>query len=88
MDTPFEVCVERVLSRRAAAGNGNPFDPERTMRPTFNSCVRLEEKLRKGVLPGDLGWKHPVLSLPHKKKPDKLAQLVLNTAMELHYDAR
>lgn len=39
MDTPFEVCVERVLARRAAKGNLAEFDPERTMRPTFKSCT-------------------------------------------------
>lgn len=35
MDTPFEVCVERVLKRRQAKGNDAPFDPDRTMRSTF-----------------------------------------------------
>ncbi len=38
MDTPFDVCVQRVLQRRQAKGNAAPFDPERTMRPTFGSC--------------------------------------------------
>jgi hypothetical protein len=41
MDTPFDVCAARVLQRRAAAGNANPFDPERTMRSTFTSCEHL-----------------------------------------------
>jgi len=45
LDTPWEVCLERVLARRAAAGNDKPFDPEKTMRGAFKGCRRAEELL-------------------------------------------
>lgn len=32
LDTPFEVCVERVLARRAEKGNDKPFDAEKNLR--------------------------------------------------------
>lgn len=80
MDTPFDVCVDRVLMRRARAGKADePFDPERTMRPTFNSCTRLAQKLRNGTLP-----EFPVMLLPHKRGPKTLAQLLMNKAAEVH----
>jgi len=51
MDTPFSVCVSRVLGRRAAKGNATAFDPERTMRPTYKSCLRVEEVAREKGFP-------------------------------------
>ena len=45
LDTPWEVCVERVLARRAKAGNDKPFDPEKTMRGAFKGCLRAAELL-------------------------------------------
>lgn len=80
MDTPFDICVERVLKRRAAAGNDAPFNPERTMRPTFGSCERLPEKLRDGRL-----HPHPVHMVSHKAKPETAARQLLNAALEIHY---
>jgi hypothetical protein len=79
MDTPFHVCVERVLLRRAEAGNDAPFDPMRTMDPTFRSCQRLAEKLQNGELPA-----HPVHIINHKHKPQKAATALLERAWELH----
>lgn len=84
MDTPFEVCVERVLARRKAAGNDAPFDPERTMRSTFDSCLHLKEKLlgqRVGRTP--IPTHHPVISLQHKGKPAALARTLLTRAEKL-----
>lgn len=85
MDTPFDECVRRVLQRRAAAGNHADFDPERTMRPTFNSCTRLEQKLRSGLLPEDADWQHHVTSLDHARKPHTLAKRLMDRALELHH---
>ena len=79
MDTPFETCVDRVLTRRAAAGNFAEFDPERTMRSTFKSCVRLAEKLQNGELP-----EFPVMMLPHKRGPKTLASLLLEKAFGIN----
>lgn len=80
MDTPFDVCVERVLQRRAAAGNDAPFDPDRTMTPTFNSLQRLEQKLKDGTL-----HPHPTFRVAHTLKPETAAKQLLNAALEMHH---
>lgn len=80
MDTPFNVCVDRVLMRRLAKGNDAPFDPERTMRSTFNSCETLEAKLRDGRLPAPA----MVMSLKHKKRPGEIAAGLMTAAGRLH----
>lgn len=84
MDTPFDVCVQRVCLRRLEAGNREPFDPERTMRSTFNSCERLHQKLRDGVLPESGAFQHEVMLLNHKHKPARIADALLKRAMEVH----
>ena len=45
LDTPWDVCLARVLARRAAAGNDKPFDPEKTMRSAYEQCHRSAELL-------------------------------------------
>ena len=45
LDTPWETCLERVLSRRAEAGNDKPFDPDKTMRSAYEQCHRSAELL-------------------------------------------
>jgi hypothetical protein len=45
LDTPWETCLERVLQRRAAAGNEKPFDPDKTMRSAYEQCHRSAELL-------------------------------------------
>lgn len=45
LDTPWAVCLERVLARRAAAGNDKPFDPQKTMRAAYEQCHRSAELL-------------------------------------------
>lgn len=45
LDTPWDVCLQRVLGRRAAAGNDKPFDPEKTMRSAYEQCHRSAELL-------------------------------------------
>jgi len=69
MDTPFDVCVQRVLQRRAAAGNTAPFDPERTMRPTYKSCHSTAARAKS------LG--HPVHMVNHKLNPTRAAKELL-----------
>lgn len=80
MDTPFEVCVERVLERRTAKGNTAPFDPERTMRPTFRGIESLKERVKQAG--------HPVIMLDHRRKPATLAKNLLNKALEIYNAAR
>lgn len=62
LDTPWEICLERVLGRRAAAGNEKPFDPNKTMRTAYEQCHRSYELL---TLAGGydvrwLNWKDPI----------------------------
>ena len=45
MDTSFDDCVSRVLQRREAKGNDSPFDPERTMRPTYRGIENLRNRV-------------------------------------------
>lgn len=45
LDTPWETCLERVLQRRATAGNEKPFDPDKTMRSAYEQCHRSAELL-------------------------------------------
>lgn len=45
LDTPWQVCLDRVLARRLAAGNEKPFDPEKTMRSAYKQCHRSAELL-------------------------------------------
>ncbi len=62
LDTPWEVCLERVLARRAAAGNSKPFDPEKTMRSAYAQCARSAELLTaaRGYDVRTLPWQDPV----------------------------
>lgn len=87
MDTPFDVCVERVMQRRAEAGNTNPFDPERTMRPTWDSCDRLAKKLRGEVAlrDGDFLFPHPVYMVDHRQKPVTAARKLLTKALDIQH---
>lgn len=91
MDTPFEECVRRTEQRRAAAAAEKgkqpaPLDPERTLRPTFDSCEHLWEKLvgtRKAKI-GPQPYPHPTLRLDHTQTPDKLAKVLLARAEKLY----
>lgn len=62
LDTPWETCLERVLARRAAAGNDKPFDPEKTMRSAYEQCHRSYELLSEagGYDVRWLNWRDPV----------------------------
>lgn len=76
MDTPFEVCVARVLNRRKLTGNNTPFDPERTMRPTFKSI----QSVRRRAIEND----HWVYDVDHKYTPGTSAAQLLDYIKELH----
>lgn len=62
LDTPWDTCLERVLARRAAAGNDKPFDPEKTMRAAYEQCHRSAELLTAagGYDVRWLDWRDPV----------------------------
>jgi predicted ABC-type ATPase len=46
IDTPAEVCVERVKQRRLEAGNTKPFNPEGLLHK-YESILKSQEKLRQ-----------------------------------------
>jgi hypothetical protein len=56
LDTPLDVCVERVKQRRAAAGNLKPFDP-RNIASKYWSVIKAHIKLERA------GWDTRLL--PH-----------------------
>ena len=91
MDTPFEECVRRTEQRRAAAAAEKgkvaaPLDPERTLRPTFDSCQHLYEKLRgeRQAKIGPQPYPHPTILLNHTWKPARIARTLLSTAERLY----
>jgi len=70
MDTPYDVCVERIMQRRAAKGNHAPFDPERTVRATFNSCISTAKRAAEQG--------HRVLMLDHTMSPAEQLAVVFS----------
>lgn len=62
LDTPWDVCLERVLARRAEAGNEKEFDPEKTMRTAYEQCHRSYELLSEagGYDVRWLNWQDPI----------------------------
>jgi len=62
LDTPWDVCLERVLARRVAAGNDKPFDPDKTMRSAYDQCHRSYELLTEagGYAVRWLDWQDPI----------------------------
>lgn len=45
LDTPYQVCLERVLARRAEAGNTKEFDPTKSLISGYECCKRSAELL-------------------------------------------
>lgn len=62
LNTPWDVCLERVLGRRAAAGNEKPFDPDKTMKTAYEQCHRSYELLSEagGYDVRWLDWEDPI----------------------------
>ena len=62
LNTPWEICLERVLQRRAAAGNEKVFDPDKTMRTAYEQCHRSAEILTEagGYDVRFLDWQDPI----------------------------
>jgi len=46
IDTPAEMCIERVRQRRMEAGNRKPFNPEKLL-DKYESILKSQEKLRE-----------------------------------------
>lgn len=87
MDTPFEVCVERVVKRRQdralAKGLGAQdavafaveIDAERTMRPTFKSIISTEQRAREAG--------HQTIWLKHDKSPAQIVAQLMKQAEKM-----
>lgn len=60
LDTPIELCLERVIARRAASGRNNKFDPQLT-----RDKHATIESLKAKMLSGAIGFKHQVVTLKH-----------------------
>lgn len=61
LDTPIELCLERVIARRAASGRNNKFNPQLT-RDKHATIATLKKKLENGV---QMGFRHRVAILKH-----------------------
>ena len=61
LDTPLEVCIERVKARRLTKGNTKPFDPEKNLVRDFNRTrFIVKGKLeRAGHTVKMLDWRNP-----------------------------
>lgn len=70
LDTPYEVCLERILQRRKAKGNDKPFDGEKSVKPKFRA---IESVKRRAAAYG-----HKIISLDHRLEPKQQAQVLLN----------
>lgn len=66
LSTPMETCVERVLARRAAAGNTKPYDPDKHTRYNW----RNQRNNLSRFTGGEVIW------LPHPEPEVKVRQLL------------
>ncbi len=61
LDTPIDLCVERVLSRRAEAGNDRPFNPQGT-KDKYYVIQRLRGRAeREGYRTATLHYNQPLV---------------------------
>lgn len=61
LDTPIELCLERVVARRAESGRNNQFNPQLT-RDKWSTINALRRKLQNGT---QMGFRHRVAVLKH-----------------------
>jgi hypothetical protein len=65
LDTPLDVCIERVLGRRKAAGNNKPFDPDKSLSVAHKQCARCAQLLidAGGYDVRWVSWQDPVTAV-------------------------
>jgi len=72
LNTPYDVCVSNIISRRNARGNASSFDPEKTVLPTYRAChSTIERAASKG---------HPHLYLEYGETEDMINNLLSKVA--------
>lgn len=68
LDTPLDVCIERVLARRKLKGNDKVFDPKKHTIPRFEKVQRgMKNAIREGQL---------VVLLDHKKADEQMLRII------------
>lgn len=76
LDTPLEICVDRVIKRRYAKGNTKPFDADRTMLQNWKTSFSAYRRA------GEAG--HPQCHIDWKLPSKTAATHLLNTALRMH----
>ena len=69
MDTPYEVCLARVMKRRTKRGNDKPFDGMKTLYGKIRGCKAVAEK---AAVAG-----HPVYWVNHRLNPAQQVKALL-----------
>lgn len=64
LDTPLEMCIERVKQRRLSVGNAKPFDPERTLVKDYKAVERAKvNATNQGLQTVTIRWDHAVVDV-------------------------
>lgn len=74
LDTPLDVCLQRVVARREARGTTTPFNPANT-EDKYAAIMRLKWKLENGV------------GIPKRRTAVIMHQYALNDVMDLYLGA-
>ena len=67
LDTPEQVCIDRVKARRLARGNDKPYDPK-NLTKDWHQCRRVKERLEQAGR--DVAW------LRHESAPADVLRMV------------
>ena len=78
MDTPLDLCIERVKQRRLEKGNTKELDPQNTISH-YNSTLKTWGKFEKDGV--DLRW------VKHKRNPVSQLAKMLDEEQEITFDA-
>lgn len=68
LNTPFEICVDRIIARRLEKGNFKDFDPNRSMAPKIKAIEAVKRKAEERgqhvvTINHQYSAKHSMLSL-------------------------
>jgi cytidylate kinase len=71
LDTPLDLCIQRVEQRRKEKGNDKPFDPRNVIKEWHSVWERVRPKFIKAG--------HPVVILDHKDPIPQVLELLENS---------